>query len=827
MNCQKSKAHQLNKWLLGFLCGHGLALLSPRLPSIQELTLIIVSIVLFHKLKKSFLFAFLLGLFCQLSISVWAVQPNTLDYFIENQIPVKVTGVIAEPVVIDPSSKGDAQKLIIQVLSIEGLTRGTLQKEIRVVVYVYESNSHKHLEKKYLKQGNLVTLRLKLKRPIAYENIAGFNQARHLYSHGISAIGSTQIKDIHRLSNDITKRQKIADWFVVKVTENEMWQPFVGTVLTLMTADSSLLSINEKQSLSHLGLSHLMAISGLHIGLMYLLLLWLGRLFSVPKGKQIFALSAVWLFVFMIDAPPSAFRAALIISIYQLSLNLVSNHSMITRLLVVAFFTVLIEPKSWLDVSWWLSFYAVLGIMLFARLVTPQQCLPTSTFRQRAKENLILAIQFQMFITTWMAPIIIYFFGGYNFASALSNLLFWPVFILGIIPALFIMVLTYNSANSVLDHWSNLSVDLIAKSFNLMVSLFDAIGITNFWAYFSNNELQTMVLLLFVMPMFLCFVTINALNKKLLCISRQVAKVLSLSRKMNISSIIAIASIIFGLVVLKVNQTDVTTEPNTLYVFDVGQGSANMITNKANSHLFDLGPVFRGGSSATERTLLPNLLALGITQVSSVTLSHLDADHKGDPKSLSRALGSFVLYHCNDEANFPNNSQTKNLNIEILWPRSEIGGSWQYTVRNDKSCVIKVTSLDTGSTVLFPGDISEKVERRLVDLHYAGDIDLRTDILISPHHGSKYSSTLPFIYATKPKIVIHSASANNRFGFPTKEVTQRYKRYDIKQYSTARHGMITVNLSEPDLDQAVSFQLNEWTAFWKRQNPFSIQQQIR
>ncbi len=109
---------------------------------------------------------------------------------------------------------------------------------------------------------------------------------------------------------------------------------------------------------------------------------------------------------------------------------------------------------------------------------------------------------------------------------------------------------------------------------------------------------------------------------------------------------------------------------------------------------------------------------------------------------------------------------------------------------NNNSLVIKISFAN--KTLLWPGDIEDEAEEKLL----LSQANIKADILKAPHHGSKTSSTKEFIEAVMPKIVIFSTGINNRFGFPHKEVLERYSKKQVKIFDTAQDGEIIIEISK-------------------------------
>jgi competence protein ComEC len=120
------------------------------------------------------------------------------------------------------------------------------------------------------------------------------------------------------------------------------------------------------------------------------------------------------------------------------------------------------------------------------------------------------------------------------------------------------------------------------------------------------------------------------------------------------------------------------------------------------------------------------------------------------------------------------------------------GAAYEEAARksNDLSCVLRITS--TAGTVLLTGDIEAGSESELLLRDAAG---LRAEVLVVPHHGSRTSSTPPFIAAVSPRLAVIAAGYRNRFGHPRGEILARYARAGAARPRTDLEGAITVSLA--------------------------------
>ncbi|MDM0046155.1 DNA internalization-related competence protein ComEC/Rec2 [Variovorax dokdonensis] len=215
---------------------------------------------------------------------------------------------------------------------------------------------------------------------------------------------------------------------------------------------------------------------------------------------------------------------------------------------------------------------------------------------------------------------------------------------------------------------------------------------------------------------------------------------------------------------------------------DVGQGSAILVRTAGHSLLFDAGPRFGlTGQDAGQQVLVPLLRALGDSP-DLVVLSHSDLDHIGGAPALMRALpqarwmGSLPEGHalrtgrpftpCVAERGW----MWDGVRFEILHPL-EPPEATPRTRPNGQSCVLRIVAAD-GAAALLTGDIESAQEAEL--LRRVGPQGLRADLLLAPHHGSRTSSSPPFVAAVDPSIVVFQAGYRNRFGHPAAAVRARY-----------------------------------------------------
>src|ERR671914_405361 len=225
-------------------------------------------------------------------------------------------------------------------------------------------------------------------------------------------------------------------------------------------------------------------------------------------------------------------------------------------------------------------------------------------------------------------------------------------------------------------------------------------------------------------------------------------------------------------------------------LLDVGQGLAAVVETPRHVLIYDTGPWFSEDFDSGEAVIAPYLQHQGIDQVNTVMISHGDSDHIGGLKSLLEqvAVGRIVtsvpalIEHpwvepCEEGQRW----RWDGVDFAVLHPPPGHTGQ-----ENDHSCVLQVSSAGK-KVVLLPGDIECTAEAQLVRRRTA---DLKAQVLIAPHHGSKTSSSSSFIEAVDPDYVLFPVGYRNRYGFPKEEVQQRYLKQGVIMLNVAEAGAI-------------------------------------
>lgn len=223
---------------------------------------------------------------------------------------------------------------------------------------------------------------------------------------------------------------------------------------------------------------------------------------------------------------------------------------------------------------------------------------------------------------------------------------------------------------------------------------------------------------------------------------------------------------------------------------DVGQGLAVVVQTAEVLLIYDTGAGEPDGANMASSVLLPWLQQLGHRKLTVLIVSHGDRDHASGAATLNARLQITETWY--GDKPLPGLSHqvacragtTRNfqgLALQVLHPASV----QEESSSNNRSCVVRLEY--QGFSLLLPGDIEASVERQLAAAWGPG---LRSDVLLVPHHGSKTSSSAPFLRAVNPQLAIYSYGYRNHFGHPHVTVVQRYRHLQIPTMATTSSGAI-------------------------------------
>jgi len=626
---------------------------------------------------------------------------------------------------------------------------------------------------------------VRLKPPHGFMNPGGFDYEAWLFQNGIHAAGYVRESDVNRklqpagLFDDTAGRQRITE----KITSMLDGSAFAGFVAALAVGDRSAIDPRQWDVLINTGTNHLMAISGLHIGLAAAFGYWLCRRLLPACVMQIIPAQHAAMTAAVIIALIYAILAGFAIPTQRalLMLACVAGASLLRRttrpmdVLSAALLLVLLwDPAAVMSAGFWFSFLAV--TVIFHALTG-----------RMARSRWLKWGWMQIVIALALFPLSLFMFQQASLVSPLANLFMVPYVSLLVVPLVLLGLLMLSFSNAA-------AAVLFSAAGYLFQFIWPVLQWLSDFPYSHWLKAQPGI-----------FMTIMALAGVGILLAPRI-------RYWRAAGIILL-------------MPAVTWQPQApqagayeLNVLDVGQGLAIVVRTHSHTLVYDTGARFSDRLDSGEAVLLPFLTHEAIEKIDLLMISHGDGDHIGGAASLLEAYPQTpVLGRGIDELSAPwrkfceagQKWSWDDVEFTVLHPDGAT-----YTATNNRSCVLKVEG--GGGSVLIPGDIEQQVETRL--LQHSRDM-LAADILIAPHHGSKSSSGTSFIEAVSPQIVIFAAGYRNRYQFPKQHIVTRYAMLGSKMYTSGHTGAIKI-VVHPQLGiTAVESYRDNHRKYWNHSPP--------
>jgi competence protein ComEC len=609
-----------------------------------------------------------------------------------------------------------------------------------------------------LEPGSRWTLTVRLKRPRGVLNPGGFDFERHSLQQRIAATGHV------RESGTWTQHGGASGIDAVRLRLSQAIasaapQPSHRFLQGLAVGDTRALDTRDWDILRATGLSHLLAISGLHIGLIAgfgalfaraLYWLWpgIGLRLPRPQGMAMVALVAAAGYAALAGFGLPTQRSLAMISAVLLAVLLRRSLTAAQTLALAALVILVADPLAVLGAGFWLSFIGVMWLLL---------CLPAASGPTAAAVSLLRA---QWAMSLGLLPLTLWFFGQASLAGALANLVAVPWVTLGVVPPTL-------AGTALLE---------VAPGLAQWPLAFAALSMEWLWRFASW---------LSGAPWAQLHVAEASLGAVLLALCGVGWLLLPRGIPGKPLATLLLLPVLFPARALPEEGA------LELFLLDVGQGLSVLVRSSEETLLYDAGPAFDGGLDMGEAAVVPALRALGVRQLDSLVLSHSDNDHAGGAAAVRRAwpaarvLAGEPGREPGAEACITGQGwQSGGVGVEILHPPEHFP-----ELRNDSSCVLRIST--PGGALLLTGDIGSVIEERLLR---ESPEKLRSRLLVVPHHGSQSSSSAPFVAAVAADIALIGVGHRNRFGHPREDVLERYRAQGSELLDTATSGAVHVRL---------------------------------
>lgn len=510
--------------------------------------------------------------------------------------------------------------------------------------------------------------------------------------------------------------------------------------------DTSLIEEDIMSNYKTLGISHLFAISGMHVSVFILLI---DKFLKKYKVKDIIIIVFLLLFLFITDYSESLLRCSTFFIVSYLNKVLKLSIKNIYLILISAFFLLLINP------------YLIYSIgFLFSVIITFFITLSNKLIKNQTYVKKLFIMSLICFLAS--VPILSFYFYKINFLTLVFNIIFIPFVSYLIFPLGLITFLFY-------------PLDNIYMFFlNLLEGLSSFFQNINFLSFVIAKP-NIFIIFIYYLTLFLSIKR----NKKILVIY-------------------------FIILLININIKYFIREDSITFL-DVNQGDSNVIIFPfGKTILIDTGGLYLSENSISKNKIIPYLSSIGISKIDLLILTHGDYDHMGEAINL---VNNFkvekVIFNCGpyndlekelikvlDKKKIPYYSCIKELNIDKN--KLYFLNNKDYGNENDNSNVI-YTELNNHK-FLFMGDAGLEVEEDLIEKYNLQNID----VLKVGHHGSRTSSSKGFIDEIDSKYAVISVGKNNRYGHPNKEVLDNLN--NSKVYRTDKDGSIMFKMKNNKLE---------------------------
>jgi competence protein ComEC len=574
--------------------------------------------------------------------------------------------------------------------------------------------------------------------------------------------------DTDYFPNVIHQIRKTIDWQIKK-----FHSPATAALLRgLLLADRGEIKYETKTQFINAGVVHVLAVSGLHVGYIILIFLFLFGRFNIYL-RSILTITGLIFFMVLTGVPASVFRAT-VMSIV-LIIAFLSNRStnLINSISIAALIILVINPNEIYNPGFQLSFAAVLAIGIL--LPYMNKIIENWNVKNKFLKYLLLFCAVSLSAQIGTLPFTLLYFNKFSIIALLANFLVIPS--IGFIIAASIVTLFFSSIIPFIAVYFAAANDLFTR---LVLYIIKFSGDLSYSYIDITNYSLVDLIIFYVMLAFLLYFILRFVSIK----SKLVLFILIIINTFLLSSL---------------DNTNLLPDKFlSIFMIDVGQGDSYLIKfPDGKTALIDAGNTttfFDNG----DRVIIPLLNYLGIKKIDYGIVTHIDADHYGGFVALilEGMIGEIIKPEIDTSLNKDKRFEEfiKERGIPIKYFKEEmmkVGNTALYFLYDDEVKSISGESTNNRSGIfklvygetsfLFTGDVEKDVEKIYVN-KYRHFLD--SDVLKVGHHGSKTSSSIEFLHYVSPKLSLISAGFKNKFGHPVDDVIERLESHNSTIYRT-------------------------------------------
>ncbi|QHE53051.1 DNA internalization-related competence protein ComEC/Rec2 [Pontibacillus sp. HMF3514] len=593
------------------------------------------------------------------------------------------------------------------------------------------------------------------KKPEQARNPGVFDYREYIYSKGLQ--GLIVINDDKVVCSKGTLFSKIFQWrqTIIAHTQEAYSKKTASWINALVFGDDQYLLNEEVESFQRWNLSHLLAISGLHVGLFIAFFSYTGIRFGILTKGKVKVMIMLFLPVYSVLAggAPSVLRATLMAEAVILMTFLNQRWRITDVLSIIVLFTLWFNPSLLFQLGFQFSFVVTFSLLLSKPIFTQYNSFIFSLLRVSFISQLaILPIQLDTFYS-------------YNPLSLIMNLLYIPIFSFLILPLCLFLVL-FSFFQGVLTNWGDLLFQKLLKLCMDLLFFLDRIG----YLELVTGELLFGVIIMYYIVLILMMRQWTIWNEK----------------KTFLWAVLLVFVLLFDACVPYFSKVGRVT------MLDIGQGDTFVIEwpNREYVMIIDAAGAVKSNEDVFSKVIEPYLLSRGIGGVDVLLLTHHDVDHMG---SAAKVISRFNVNTVITSPYFEEDNQFKNqvtvrkgdvfqvgeTSFHVLHPDRDMEST------NENSLVIR--SHIGGKSWLFTGDISGDNEKML-------NSD-PVDVLKVAHHGSRFSTNETFLRKMSPEVAWISVGRNNSHGHPSQEVIDRLEQENVRIMRTDQYGAVYFEFS--------------------------------